>query len=517
MISSWWLPLWSPATRETGPRWGPRLYQQPGAPLQVRRSPAPPEAGTMPLHLLLLLTLLGPGSALQLWEITHRAAPAPLPARVRRQVALEDDYGDQDYVTEGTDPPETLDNDMGAVAAGPKVLTTKGTLEPSASAGPGTPGPATVEAATGHSAGLAAGGTAMEGPSTEVATPWVSVTGPLATELTSAIAASTEGPLPVETTAMEGLSTGPAATEADTTPSVATEAETIAPVATEAETTQTVTTEADTAPPMATKAAIPPPVTTEAETTQTATTEADTAPPMATKAAIPPPVTTEAETTPPVATKAAIPTPVTTEAETTQTATTEAETAPPVATKAAIPPPGATEAETSPPSATEARSVKPVVTAVVSTEKSKVKSLSRETTATTASRVTFEGAIATTSNLHSREVVFPGGSVDPSSTGASDLIPVKQCLLAILVLALVATVFFVCTVVLAVRLSRKTHTYPVRSYSPTEMVCISALLPEGGEGAPATANGGLPKSQGLKAETREDRDGDDLTLHSFLP
>ncbi|XP_048640944.1 P-selectin glycoprotein ligand 1 isoform X5 [Marmota marmota marmota] len=417
MISSWWLPLWSLATRERGPRWGPGLYQQPGAPLQVRRSPAPTEAGTMPVHLLLLLTLLGPGSALQLWEITHRAAPAPLPARVRRQVALEDDYGDQDYVTEGTDPPETLDNDTGAVAAGPKVLTTKGTLEPSASAGPGTPGPATVEASTGHSAGLAAGGTAMEGPSTEVATPWVSVTGPLATELTSAIAASTEGPLPVETTAMEGLSTEPAATEADTTPSV----------------------------------------TTEAETTQTATTEADTAPP------------------------------------------------------------GATEAETAPPSATEARSVKPVVTAVVSTEKSKVKSLSRETTATTASRVTFEGAIATTSNLHSREVVFPGGSVDPSSTGASDLIPVKQCLLAILVLALVATVFFVCTVVLAVRLSRKTHTYPVRSYSPTEMVCISALLPEGGEGAPATANGGLPKSQGLKAETREDRDGDDLTLHSFLP
>ncbi|KAG3278873.1 selectin P ligand [Ictidomys tridecemlineatus] len=412
----------------------------------------------MPLHLLLLLTLLGPGSALlQLWEITHRAAPAPLPARVRRQVALEDDYGDQDYVTEGTDPPETLENHTGTVAAGPKVLTTKGTLEPSASAGPGTPGPATAEAATGHSAGLAAGGTATEGPSTEVATPWVSVTGPLATELTSAIAASTEGPVPVETTATEGLSTGPAATEADTTPSVATKAETIAPVATEAETTQ--------------------------------------------------PATTEAETTPPVATEAAILLPVATEAETT----------PPVATKAAIPPPGATEAETTPPSATEARSVQPVVTAVVSTEKSMVKSLSRDTIATTAFRVTFEGAMATTSHLHSREVVFPGGSVDPSSTGASDMIPVKQCLLAILVLALVATVFFVCTVVLAVRLSRKTHTYPVRSYSPTEMVCISALLPEGGEGAPATANGGLPKSQGLKAEAQEDRDGDDLTLHSFLP
>lgn len=114
----------------------------------------------------------------------------------------------------------------------------------------------------------------------------------------------------------------------------------------------------------------------------------------------------------------------------------------------------------------------------------------------------------------------PSSAVPPAAEGP-DRIPVKQCLLAILVLALVATTFLVCTVVLAVRLSRKTHVYPVRSYSPTEMVCISSLLPEGGE-APtptAAANGGLPdaKSQGLRAEPREGRDGDDLTLQSFLP
>lgn len=114
----------------------------------------------------------------------------------------------------------------------------------------------------------------------------------------------------------------------------------------------------------------------------------------------------------------------------------------------------------------------------------------------------------------------PSSAVPPAAEGP-DRIPVKQCLLAILVLALVATTFLVCTVVLAVRLSRKTHVYPVRSYSPTEMVCISSLLPEGGEAPTPTvaANGGLPdaKSQGLRAEPREGRDGDDLTLQSFLP
>lgn len=126
---------------------------------------------------------------------------------------------------------------------------------------------------------------------------------------------------------------------------------------------------------------------------------------------------------------------------------------------------------------------------------------------------------ALTNQWKNRQRFSPQSSVAPNPTAAPDRIPVKQCLLAILILALVATTFLVCTVVLAVRLSRKNHMYPVRNYSPTEMVCISSLLPEGGDVPTGTANGGLPnaKSQGLKAEPGEGRDGDDLTLQSFLP
>lgn len=113
----------------------------------------------------------------------------------------------------------------------------------------------------------------------------------------------------------------------------------------------------------------------------------------------------------------------------------------------------------------------------------------------------------------------PRSSASPSRMGALDYMPVRHCLLAIFLLALVATTFLVCTVVLAVRLSRRKHMYPVRSYSPTEMVCISALLPDGGDGPAATANGSLPatKRPGLKEGSGGDHDGDDLTLHSFLP
>ncbi|XP_047416309.1 P-selectin glycoprotein ligand 1 [Sciurus carolinensis] len=398
--------------------------------------------GIMPRHLLLLLMLLEAGCILQLQEKADAAAPAPRPARGRRQVTLED-YEDEDYPLEATDPPETLDNHTGSVAADPQLLTTVGTSEQRASAGPGTPEPA-----TGPSAGLGAGGTVGEEPSTETAT--LRVPG---TELTSATAPITGAPttlgaLPGEAVGAEDLSTGPAVTQAETTPPGATGAETSPPAATQAETS--------------------------------------------------PPATTEAETSPPSAT--------------------DAETSPPSATDAETSPPATSEAETSPPATTEAVFVKAVVVEAESTEPLAVKPRSTEAPA---APVTYQGAIATTrlaeSTLQSREAGPPGSPTAPSPAGASGLIPVKQCLLAILVLALVATVFLVCTVVLAVRLSRKGHMYPVRNYSPTEMVCISALLPDAGEGAPTAANGGLPKSRGLKAEAAEDREGDDLTLHSFLP
>ncbi|KAM9096066.1 P-selectin glycoprotein ligand 1 [Sarcophilus harrisii] len=109
----------------------------------------------------------------------------------------------------------------------------------------------------------------------------------------------------------------------------------------------------------------------------------------------------------------------------------------------------------------------------------------------------------------------PVAEVTTAQLFLSGHIPVRQCLLAVLILALVATIFLVCTVVLAIRLSKKGHTYPVRDYSPTEMVCISSLM---ADGEPA-ANGGPvgAKSELLKPGPDAGEDGDELTLHSFLP
>ncbi|XP_023576787.1 P-selectin glycoprotein ligand 1 isoform X1 [Octodon degus] len=221
-----------------------------------------------------------------------------------------------------------------------------------------------------------------------------------------------------------------------------------------------------------------------------------------------------------------------------QPAATEAETTQPVPTEAETSEPAPTEAETSEPAeamltsftaikalSTELSATEPIATVAMSTETDTTEFSATEPTPT----VTFLGhsviqkdsTVAASnlsgSGLKKGPAVPTGNSMSPSPTEASGHIPVRQCLLAILILALVATIFLVCTVVLAVRLSRKGHMYPVRNYSPTEMVCISSLLPDGGEGASATANGGVSKGQDLKAEDREDREGDNLTLHSFLP
>ncbi|XP_011830965.1 PREDICTED: P-selectin glycoprotein ligand 1 isoform X7 [Mandrillus leucophaeus] len=207
--------------------------------------------------------------------------------------------------------------------------------------------------------------------------------------------------------------------------------------------------------------------------------------------------------------------PAATEAQTTQPAATEAQTTPLAATEAQTTQPIATEAQTTPLAATEALSTESNAMEALSTEPNATEALSMEPTTKkglfipfSVSSVTHKGIPMAASNLSINHPV-----------GSPDHISVKQCLLGILILALVATIFLVCTVVLAVRLSRKGHMYPVRNYSPTEMVCISSLLPDGGEGPSALANGGLPKakSQGLTPEPGEDRDGDDLTLHSFLP
>ncbi|KAJ8263661.1 hypothetical protein COCON_G00161180 [Conger conger] len=91
---------------------------------------------------------------------------------------------------------------------------------------------------------------------------------------------------------------------------------------------------------------------------------------------------------------------------------------------------------------------------------------------------------------------------------------VSQCLIAIVTLAGVATVFIVSTTVLCTKLSARKYRYRMRQSSGTEMTCISALLPDGNgaHGRPRT-----PKSNGALLPNLEDGEGDDLTLHSFLP
>lgn len=263
--------------------------------------------------------------------------------------------------------------------------------------------------------------------------------------------------------------------------------------------------------------------------TQWSLTTEETIQPASTEAETSKPAPTEADTSKPAPTEAKTSKPALTEAETSQPAPTEAETSKPVPTEAETSQPTPTEAETSKPAPTEAettqlpriQAVKTLFTTSAATEAPSTEPTTMETASTESNESTiFLGPSVThlpDSGLKKGLIVTPGSSPAPTPPGSSDLIPVKQCLLIILILASLATIFLVCTVVLAVRLSRKTHMYPVRNYSPTEMICISSLLPEGGDGGPVTANGGVPKVQDLKTEPSGDRDGDDLTLHSFLP
>ncbi|ELK03909.1 P-selectin glycoprotein ligand 1 [Pteropus alecto] len=424
----------------------------------------------MPLQLLLLLTLLGPGSSLPPWETWKggaKEAPGPLLARGRRQVATEDLDPNYDYG--GTDPPEMLEHSTWTVLL---------SLKQRDSSGPSTPEPATLEGTTGHSARLDTEGAAIGNLSTESATQGIPVTlGPLTKELVTTIppimeAPSTEAPS-TELATIKDLSTGPPAMEALTTQPAATEALTTQPAATEALTTQPAATEALTTQPAATEALTTQPTATEALTMKSTVMEA---PSMG-------PAVIETLSTEPAATA---------------DPTTE---------------PTATEAMSTDPATTKDPSIQPATTRDLTTALLVPSDPHRGTTVSASN--SSNGFIYQRKNSQG---LSPQSSVAPSPTGSLDYIPVKQCLLAILILALVATIFLVCTVVLAVRLSRKNHMYPVRNYSPTEMVCISSLLPEGSEGPTATANGSLPtKGQGLKVGPGKDREGDDLTLHSFLP
>lgn len=93
---------------------------------------------------------------------------------------------------------------------------------------------------------------------------------------------------------------------------------------------------------------------------------------------------------------------------------------------------------------------------------------------------------------------------------------VKQCLIVIACLALVCTIFIFTTIVLCAKLSsRKRKRKPQKE---TEMMCISALLPERSYNYTRQHN---PVPNGVlvmpRAEDSDDEVGDNLTLSSFLP
>ncbi|XP_042661242.1 P-selectin glycoprotein ligand 1 [Tyto alba] len=122
-----------------------------------------------------------------------------------------------------------------------------------------------------------------------------------------------------------------------------------------------------------------------------------------------------------------------------------------------------------------------------------------------------------------KKVKKPDAPPTPTRSAPWDTKPVPwdpsrvmgKCLLAILLLALVAATFMVCTGVLGALLWRRARTAH-RRLSRTEMVCISSLLPDG----ELAANGPKPcpaPRQKLLPDGGSEADGDNLTLSSFLP
>ncbi|XP_072444039.1 uncharacterized protein [Chiloscyllium punctatum] len=94
---------------------------------------------------------------------------------------------------------------------------------------------------------------------------------------------------------------------------------------------------------------------------------------------------------------------------------------------------------------------------------------------------------------------------------------VAQCLIAIAILAGVCTVFVICTVVLCTKLSSQRQNYRVNQSNGTELICISALLPE--DERKLRRQMKAKRLRNLRETTigqNSDSDDDDLTLHSFV-
>ncbi|KAG7499385.1 hypothetical protein JOB18_035967 [Solea senegalensis] len=113
---------------------------------------------------------------------------------------------------------------------------------------------------------------------------------------------------------------------------------------------------------------------------------------------------------------------------------------------------------------------------------------------------------------------------DPQNPPSSDVVGpcstrglVKHCLITIACLAALATIFMVSTIVLCTKLSARKYKLK-KPQQATEMMCISALLPERNYNytrqRSRVTNGVLVIPSG---EDSDEEGGDNLTLSSFLP
>ncbi|KAM4808635.1 P-selectin glycoprotein ligand 1 [Rhinophrynus dorsalis] len=115
-------------------------------------------------------------------------------------------------------------------------------------------------------------------------------------------------------------------------------------------------------------------------------------------------------------------------------------------------------------------------------------------------------SVSSTSTAGMTKMIAPSGNVPPPQS------LMKQCMLVILILAVVCTFFVITTIALAAKLSTLKSHYKLRQSNLTEMTCITSLLPESDQ-----QNKFKPKRMKTFAANVEESDGDNATLNSFLP
>ncbi|XP_073438686.1 P-selectin glycoprotein ligand 1 [Dendrobates tinctorius] len=124
--------------------------------------------------------------------------------------------------------------------------------------------------------------------------------------------------------------------------------------------------------------------------------------------------------------------------------------------------------------------------------------------------------LTTEHDVMSRSPTKPSG-VTYISTSLEDKVytqsMMRQCMLTILILAVVCTIFIISTIALAAKLSSMKQKNKLRHpVTYTEMRCISSLMPDNDQ-----QNKPKPKKLKTFASSIEESDGDNTTLNSFLP